>query len=75
MNNDEREIDFIRKQLQSALSPLGEPELRVDLWPRMLRRIEEPPARFGWFESILVASVALVFAVFPRLMPAMLYHL
>ena len=75
MNHDGRELDFIRRQLRNALPPLTNPELKVDLWPRMLRRLESPPATFGWFESILVGLVALTFAIFPALLPAMLYHL
>ena len=75
MNHDDRELDLIRKQLKSALPPLNDSELKVDLWPRMLRRLEEAPMTFGWFESILVGLVALTFAVFPELLPAMLYHL
>jgi len=75
MNDDDRELDLIRKQLRSALPPLSDSELKVDLWPRMLRRLEDSPAPFGWFESILVGLVALTLAVFPELLPAMLYHL
>jgi hypothetical protein len=75
MNHDDREIEFVRKQLRSALPPLGGVELQVDLWPRMLRRLEEAQVTFGWFESMLVTLVAITFAVFPELLTAMLYHL
>ena len=76
MNNDDRELLFVRKQLQSALPPSSHAELKTDLWPRMLHRMdEESPATFGWFESILVALVVVTFALFPELLPAMLYHL
>jgi hypothetical protein len=75
MNHDDRERDFIRRQLKSAVPPWNDAELKVDLWPRMLHRLEETPVTFGWFESILVGLVALAFAIFPELLPAMLYHL
>ena len=78
MNQDDRERDFIRRQLKSALPPWNDAELaelKVDLWPRMLHRLKETPVTFGWFESILVGLVALAFAIFPELLPAMLYHL
>ena len=75
MNHDDREFDFIRKQLRSAMPSLNDAELKVDLWPRMLRRMEESPATFGWLEAILVGLVALTFAIFPKLLPAVLYHL
>ncbi|MGO9260970.1 MAG: hypothetical protein ACLQU1_32380 [Bryobacteraceae bacterium] len=75
MNHDDRELDFIRRQLRSGLPPVKDAELQVDLWPRMLRRLEEPPVTFGWFESILVGLVAVTLAIFPKLLPAILYHL
>jgi hypothetical protein len=75
MNHDDRELDFIRRQLRSGLPPLNDAELKVDLWPHMLRRLEEPPVTFGWFESILVGLVAVTFAIFPKLLSAILYHL
>ena len=75
MNHDDRELDFIRKQLRPAFPASNDPELKVDLWPRMLRRLAESPVTFGWFESILVGLVALTLAIFPELLPAMLYHL
>lgn len=75
MNHDDRELDFIRRQLQSALPSLGDAELSVDLWPRMLRRLDQSPVTFGWFESILVGLIVIPFVIFPELMPALLYHL
>ena len=75
MSHDERELDFIRKQLMSALPSMSGEELKVDLWPRMLRRLEEPPVIFGWFEAFLLGLVAVTFVFFPGLLPAMLYHL
>ena len=78
MSDEDRELDFIRRQLRSALPPWNDAEsaeLQVDLWPRMLRRLEETPVTFGWFESILVGLVALTLAIFPELLPTMLYHL
>lgn len=67
--------EFIRQQLKSALPPISDAELETDLWPRMLRRMEEAPVTFGWFESVLVGLIGLTFAIFPELLPAILYHL
>lgn len=75
MSHDDRAADFVRQQLKSALPPLNDAELTVDLWPRMLRRLEAAPVTFGWFETILAGLVAIAFIVFPELLPAMLYHL
>ena len=75
MNQNDRELEFVRKPLRAALPPLSEAQLQTDLWPRMLRRLEDTPVTFGWFESMLVALVAITFAIFPELLTAMLYHL
>jgi hypothetical protein len=75
MSQDDRDVAFVRSQLKSALPPLNDAELNVDLWPRMLRRLEEAPVTFGWFETILAGLVAVAFLIFPELVPAMLYHL
>jgi len=74
MNQDDRELEFIRMQLRSALPP-SDSELKVDLWPRMLRRLEEPPVTFGWFEFVLAGLVVIAFVVYPDLLAAVLYHL
>jgi hypothetical protein len=75
MNHEDRDFEFVRKHLRAVLPPLSDPELKVDLWPRMLRRLDESPVTFGWFESILVVLVAITFAIFPELLTTMLYHL
>jgi hypothetical protein len=73
--NDDRELDFIRSQLRTALPPLDELELKADLWPRMLRRLEQSPARFGWFETVLAGAAAITFVIYPQAILAMLYNL
>jgi len=75
MNDDDREIDPVARQLRAALPPWGDAELRSDLWPRMLRRLEDAPAAFGWWESALAALIVAALAFFPRLLPALLCHL
>jgi len=74
MNADD-ELDFIRKQVKAGLPPWPEPDLKTDLWPRMLRRLEDAPVRFGWFEGLLAAAIVVVFAAFPELIPVLFYHL
>jgi hypothetical protein len=75
MNQSDPEMEFIRKQLQAALPPLHEADLRADLWPEMLRRLEDAPPRFGWFDAVLAGLIVLALAVFPQLIPVVLYHL
>jgi len=74
MSHDD-EIDLVARQLRSALPPWDDLEPRVDLWPRMLERLQHQPAPFGWFESALAALILLALAFFPELVPMILYHL
>ena len=75
MNSDDQDIDFIRKQLRSLPAPCPDLELRTDLWPRMLERLGEAPPRFGWFEVLLASLILVALAVFPQLIPVMLFNL
>ncbi len=64
--------------LKQAIAPAPDAELRRDLWPQMLRKLEEAPVpalRVPWFDwaLALILSAALVF--FPGSIPALLYHL
>jgi hypothetical protein len=70
MNDDQ---DLIRA-LQSAVPRWSDDPSR-DLWPAMLRRIDEAPARFGWLEAALAAAVVAAFFVFPEIVPVLLWHL
>jgi hypothetical protein len=69
------EFNDLRETLRDALPPLKQPELRRDLWPQILRRLEQSPVRVPWFDWALlgVAGAAAIF--FPALIPALLYHL
>ncbi len=68
--NDER----IRELLKKAIGPV-DPELKRDLWPQMLRRLEERPTQVPWFDWALVAAVAIWFFFSPEVIPILLYHL
>ena len=72
-----REDEFVelRRKLRDALPPLTQPELRRDLWPEMLRRMEQRPVRVPWFDWALLAVAGAAVAFFPGLIPALLYHL
>jgi hypothetical protein len=73
--NDDDELDLFRKQLRAAMPPCRDVELKTDLWPRMLRRMEDSPAHFGWFETLLATLIVLAFVAFPELIPFVFYHL
>jgi len=61
--------------LRRAIPPVGEAELRRDLWPAMLGRMEARAIRFNWLDWALAGALALVCALFPHAIPALLYNL
>ena len=69
------EFKDLREKLRGTLPALGQPELRSDLWPDMLRRLEQPPVRVPWFDWVLLGVASAVAIFFPVLIPALLYHL
>jgi hypothetical protein len=65
----------IRESLRKAIPPVADRELRGDLWPRMLRQLEERPAQVPWFDWALVALLAIWFSFSPEAIPILLYHM
>ena len=77
MSNEENDEE-IRTLLKQAVAPVKDTELRRDLWPQMLRRLEEQPAAVvgvPWFDWALAAILGAVLIFFPGAIPALLYHL
>jgi hypothetical protein len=74
MSNKENHKE-IKEVLQQALAPLKDSELRRDLWPQMLRKVDEQPSRVPWFDWALAAILGAVLFLFPAAIPALLYHL
>jgi len=76
MNNHDQER--IAHLLKESLPPIGTrvgAELRRDLWPAMLKRLEAPPTAVPWFDWALLAAVAAWLVFFPGAVPVLLYHL
>jgi hypothetical protein len=71
----EREREEIKKVLKSALPPMGDAELRRDLWPEMLKRMDRQPMRVPWWDWVLLAGASVMLLLFPGVIPALLYHL
>lgn len=69
-HNDEK----IRELLKQNLGPTNQ-ELERDLWPQMLRRLEERSTAVPWFDWALLALVALCLFLVPNTIPLLLYHL
>jgi len=74
MSNKENDKE-IKEVLQQALAPLKNSELRRDLWPQMLRKLDEQPSRAPWFDWALAGILGAALFLFPGAIPALLYHL
>jgi hypothetical protein len=66
----------LREFLKQCVTPLTDAELRRDLWPQMLQRLDqEQLLRVPWFDWALAAVAAAALFLFPGVIPALLYHL
>ena len=75
---NEHEQKRIEQLLKQSLPPAGAQagaELRRDLWPAMLQRLEARPTPVPWFDWALFAAVAAWLLFFPGAIPVLLYHL
>lgn len=70
-----RDDEKFRELLRSAFASVADPELKRDLWPKMLRRLEEPTNQVPWFDWALVALLVMWFLFSPEAIPVLLYHL
>ena len=71
---NEHDDDRIRKALQQSFAPVNT-ELRRDLWPAVLRKLDTRPARVPWYDWALIGLSASVFLFFPQLILVFAYHL
>lgn len=68
------EEEEIRAALRAAFPPV-DTELRRDLWPAMLRRMEQPAQKIPWYDWALAGGLAGLTVLFPRLILFFAYHL
>jgi hypothetical protein len=76
--NDKQNDREIKELLRQAIAPVKDTELRSDLWPQMLRKLDEQPSSaisVPWFDWALAAILSAVLLLFPGAIPALLYHL
>ncbi len=70
------DYDRMKRMLKQALPPIeGEPEPERDLWPGMLRRLDEGPVAVPWFDWALLGGLVGMAALFPPWIPLLLYYL
>jgi hypothetical protein len=66
----------VKDLLKQALHP-ADSQLPRDLWPQMLRRLDEcsPDKAVPWFDWALLIILAICILAFPHSIPVLLYHL
>ena len=78
--NGDQEADRMRVLLQSAMPRVGDDaDLPRDLWPAMLRRMDEESTggtrSVPWFDWALAGGLVAFAAIAPRTIPVILYYL
>lgn len=68
--NDRGFREFLKRNVGPA-----DQELRRDLWPQMLRRMDERSVRVPWFDWALLGGVVALIAAFPATISMLLYCL
>ena len=58
-----------------AMPPLADAQVRRDLWPQMLRKLDQRDRRIPWFDWCLVAMLMIWLFLFPEAAAALLYQL
>ena len=66
--NDEK----LRELLRGAVAPIADTNLKQDLWPQMLRKLDEQTIQSSWLDWALIALLPLWFFLFPEVIPALL---
>ncbi len=76
MKPDQEQIpgQEIKDLLQQAF-PAQDAELQKDLWPAMLRKLDQAPARVPWYDWGLAAFLAGILIFFPKILLLFAYHL
>ncbi|HLW52236.1 MAG TPA: hypothetical protein VKW06_05295 [Candidatus Angelobacter sp.] len=75
MKPENHNHEEIQKALKEAL-PRVDAQLQHDLWPAMLRRIQEQPElSVPWYDWALAAAIVAITVLFPRIALLFAYHL
>jgi hypothetical protein len=77
MSNEELDKEM-KELLKQAIAPAQDRDLRRDLWPQMLRKLDQQPipvATVPWFDWLLASLAGAALLFFPGIIPALFYHL
>ncbi len=66
--------ESMERLLRRALPPVQDQPSR-DLWPGMLRRLDERPSPVPWFDWALVGGLVAAVIACPAAIPMLLYYL
>jgi len=58
--------DRIRNLIAGAIKPIEDAELKHDLWPEMLRRLDRQPTRISILDWALITALLVWIVLFPR---------
>jgi hypothetical protein len=73
---NEHDEDSIKRLLREVLPPVeAEPEPTRDLWPAVLKRMDEQTAMPPWFDIALLGGLIGLGLFFPSTIPIFLYYL
>jgi hypothetical protein len=70
----EENYEEVKKLLRSTMRPM-DGELQRDLWPQMLRRMDQSSLAISLFDWILMAAAIVFLALVPSAIPLLLYQL
>jgi hypothetical protein len=71
---NEHEQEPMERLLRRAMLPVpNDVEWGRDLWPEMLRKLDEKPMQVPWFDWALAGGVLGLMALFPASIPMLLY--
>ena len=68
-------VDEIKELVRKAVGPVADEELKRDLWPQMLNRLNEGPRGVSQLDWLLVALSAAGCIAFPRVILTLLFQL
>ncbi len=69
--NDNKLPYLLREAFRPPTNAAGE----RDLWPRMLRKLDQGNGQRSWLDWVLAALAGAWMVAFPQVVPSLLYHL
>jgi hypothetical protein len=67
--------EVLRQLIKRAAGGPADRELKRDLWPEMLRRLDRSAVRAPWWDWALAIALLLGLLLFPETIPALLCQL